>query len=1269
MSQSIRTAASYVVRRITWASMLSALLLTAGSGWAQEVGKAERPRLVIQSGHAETVNLAVSKDGKSLLTGSYDRTLKLWDVASGKLLRTFSGHSTRVTAVAFSLDNKTALSGDTDSTIKLWDLATGLEILTFSDRAGSVIKSSTSIDGKTTDEQFGPVESITVSPDGETVLSKAGFKTFKLWKLATGRELRPFDTSTCAVAFSPTGLTVITGGCDGTLKILNVASGEELATFSGHAWQAPDRSAAGFGLFEPDKAVESVAFSPDGRTVLSKAGDTLKLWDVKTGKELPTFTGHTRSAVVFSENGRTILSDAFQQWDVATGKVLRAPLRSEESKSVAFAPNRKTMFTGYVDGSVKLWSVETDQVLRTFDKRNGGLTSLAVCKNGKSAVSASLGQALFHWEMAEPREMRLIRTGDITPFSAALSPDCKTVLLGGVVDPEFEWGKATAGLIPPRESSPAEQRSKNLALFDVVSGEKLLSFDGPIEGVSSVAFSPDPKTKTALTGGGDNTARLWDIVTGEELPPFGRSEAPVSTVAFSPDGKTILSGGDMDLRLWDVATRVERPQFGRHGNWLGLNHAVFSPTDKTVLAGSVHNTLKLWDVVTGIELRTFRGHSQSVNSVAFTPDGEKALSGSSDNTLKLWDVATGLELCTFSGHMDQVTAVAFLSGGKIGLSGSLDQTLKLWDVATGRLLATLASFYDGTWAVIDPDGRFDASNGGDNPHLHWVFENTPIDLSQLKDRYYDPGLLQKVMGYSQERLRTVPAFEDAVLKHWPGVTASLDEQHPLRLKIQLSDRGDGYGPVRVRVNGKEVTADARAGQILTGNQVELTVDLDPERLLFGENRVDVVAWPAAGHIPSPAAAVTLSGAVARGEVETAGTTKTSQDEPVTLHAIVMGVGQYAGPNLRLAFAAKDADDFGKALELGGARLFGADRVRLHRYSDYAKSGAVPSERLPRRNHLQQAFEAIAKEAKAGDILVVYLSGHGVMTPGAAGEAEYYYLTRDAQSTDLSDPVVRKLWGISSSELREWIKAIKANKQVLILDTCAAGGAIERLVTTRQIPGAQLIALEQLKDRAGVHILAGAAADKVSYEASRYGQGLLTYALLEGMKGAKLVNGNVDVQQLFQHARDRVPLLARQIGGIQKPRLSSPQGESFVIGRMDNDDLERVPLAQIKPVILRANFQDEEVMRDKLRLGQRFADQLQLETYAVGRGRLVFVDAEDFPDAWQISGRYRKETGGWCLRAHLFRGEEDKGSFEVLLPLDEAAQTDALLDATLKAMGQ
>ncbi|MBC8164315.1 MAG: caspase family protein [Bryobacteraceae bacterium] len=216
----------------------------------------------------------------------------------------------------------------------------------------------------------------------------------------------------------------------------------------------------------------------------------------------------------------------------------------------------------------------------------------------------------------------------------------------------------------------------------------------------------------------------------ELVPQMGHTSS-VTSVAFSPDGRLALSTGfDDTLRVWEVATGTELRRFGAHTDH--IESMALSPDGNLALSGSRDKTLKLWDLATGQELRSFSGHTESVNSVAFSPDGRFALSGSADETLKLWDVATGQELRSFSGHTESVNSVAFSPDGRFALSGSCDEkrakvsqlcirgSMTLWEVTTGEKLRSFIGHTDTvTWVTFSPDGRFAFSLSGRNTLKVW----------------------------------------------------------------------------------------------------------------------------------------------------------------------------------------------------------------------------------------------------------------------------------------------------------------------------------------------------------------------------------------------------------------------------------------------------------------------------------------------------------------------------------------------------------------------
>jgi tricorn protease-like protein len=276
------------------------------------------------------LSVAFSPDGKTIATGSFDNTVKLWNL-EGKELQTFKGHSNSVLSVAFSPDGKTIASGSKDNTVKLWNLE-GKELQTFKGHSNSVW-------------------SVAFSPDGKTIASGSKDNTVKLWNLE-GKELQTFkghSSSVLRVAFSPDGKTIVTGSDDNTIKLWNL-EGKELQTFKGSS------------------SVWSVAFSPDGKTIVTGSFDnTVKLWNLE-GKELQTFKGHSNSvlSVAFSPDGKTIASGSFDNtvklWNLE-GKELQTFKGSSSVWSVAFSPDGKTIASGSSDNTFKLWNLDFDDLM------------------------------------------------------------------------------------------------------------------------------------------------------------------------------------------------------------------------------------------------------------------------------------------------------------------------------------------------------------------------------------------------------------------------------------------------------------------------------------------------------------------------------------------------------------------------------------------------------------------------------------------------------------------------------------------------------------------------------------------------------------------------------------------------------------------------------------------------------------------------------------------------------------------------------------------
>ncbi|PSB54289.1 NB-ARC domain-containing protein [Chamaesiphon polymorphus] len=379
------------------------------------------------TGHQQPVSaIAFSPDGQQLISSSFDKTLKLWDVRNGKCLKTLLGHRSRIWTVAFSPNGRQIASGGDDNHTKIWDLKRGRCIKTIVGHTNAIL-------------------SVKLSPDGGYLASGNEDNTIRIWHVdreEVTQTLREHTNRVWSVNFSPDGRLLASGSADYTVKLWDWQVGNCLKTLRGHnSW------------------VWRVIFSPDGRILASSSYDrTIKIWDVNTGECLRTLEGHT-SPVIYAdfspvsgaspgENGELLVSCEFsgiiKLWNPrlpkadqgSTGEYYRdIGEHSNSVWSVTFSTDGKWLVSASYDETIKIWSVATGECLQTFVGHKGPILNAKFSDDDRSIISVGVDRSLKIWD---------IETGKCLHSLTEHSGLIYTLDVGNIRSSDLDYPKSTA---------------------------------------------------------------------------------------------------------------------------------------------------------------------------------------------------------------------------------------------------------------------------------------------------------------------------------------------------------------------------------------------------------------------------------------------------------------------------------------------------------------------------------------------------------------------------------------------------------------------------------------------------------------------------------------------------------------------------------------------------------------------------------------------------------------------------------------------------------
>ncbi len=464
--------------------------------------------------HPWTVfDVDISPDGQEVVTSCRDNRIRIWDATSGKLLerieamplesKDFFKHRW---PVVFARSGQLIAAGCHRGEVKVWDRGS-LEILVtlWGHEAG--------------------VWSLDSDPAGNRLVSCSHDRTLRLWEIDTGREphcFRGHSHSVYGVAFHTSGTAIASGSRDGSVKVWDPELSGTPRVLIGHVGE-----------------INSLALDPEGKWVATGGNQgTIHTWDAATLEMAARLTGHRRAVgdLDFSPMGDRLVSASEDRtvriWNPQTGEELMLLQgHGDQVLSVAFHPKRQILASGCKDGIVKFWSSRTGHSIKSFRAHTHSTECLRFSPDGKLLATGSGYGTIRLWDAYSGQELKSIPGTASAVFCLAFSPEDSRIAAG------LNGGK--------------------IQVWEVSTGELALEWEGHQEMTFSVTFSPDGHR--LVSSGGDSVVRLWDSRTGEPLLHVHGHRSWIFGAAFDRAGRRLYSGGsDKTLRVWDTALPGER---------------------------------------------------------------------------------------------------------------------------------------------------------------------------------------------------------------------------------------------------------------------------------------------------------------------------------------------------------------------------------------------------------------------------------------------------------------------------------------------------------------------------------------------------------------------------------------------------------------------------------------------------------------------------------------------------------------------------------------
>jgi WD40 repeat protein len=942
----------------------------------------DKPELILQTGHTKSANaVAFSPDNRWLASGGKDNVIKIWDLATGNVLRTLYGHTSNVNALAVSPDGKLLASGSgdindkrdlgaftqggvvggaEDNTVRIWSVQTGLQL--------QVLRGHEL-----------PVGAVAFSTDGHSLTSVGG-DAVKVWDVSAGTELhsqktqygksgmeklnsmpsfslfgggdkerkqelqrqKNFKMSASKIAVSANGQFAAVGQPDKAVKIYDAQSGRELRDLPFMAI--------------PEAENSSLAFSADARLVaFAKTSETVSIQEAATGRELyniSTGISKTPQRVQFSTDGRFFVTatdnsaaSIMKLWDATTGQLIRKLTTSGET----FMGARVISFNR--DGSLIAAVATGAKAIRIFDSATGHESR--TLQTGTTDDGTRAEQAAFI-KAVDPKTMATLQKRDITTPEEIIEA---VEAMGTISSEKLQSGGAVSFSPDGHFLISSHVLLKNLAteVWDTAAGTLVRgSDDASLQDRGKPFFSPDGRFREAAffpmkdfynpsagallnpfgNGYGDVYKQKIDLYDGKSdkrLRELDGGKAPqmgiVPAAGFSFDGKAIAMTG---FEKKERSVLVYETESGRKVNSFQINDddqsgavtTLCLSADARLLAAGYATKIDIFEVASGKTMRTLP-HAGRIVSLSFSPDGRFLVALGENNDKYIWDASSGEKLATLVNL-----------GGALNSRGS-------------------------DWLVVTPDGLFDGSPAAWKQIL-WRFGGNTFDVMPAEtffNEFYYPGLLAEVMAGKKPHApknisqidRRQPELKLTTQGGQVGAASIVSPaERNLTVKIEVSEKpadkdhatGSGARDVRLFRNGSLVKVwrgDVLKGQMATTLETNIII-------VAGDNQLAAYAFNR-DNVKSKDANVSVTGA-------------DSLKRPGTAYVLAIGVNTYSNTQYNLKYAVADASAFGEEV-----------RTEQQQIANYAHVEVVPLlDQQATKANILRALKLLAgtQEAASGD---------------------------------------------------------------------------------------------------------------------------------------------------------------------------------------------------------------------------------------------------------------------------------------------------------------